>query len=254
MLIGVDMTPFLADRHGKLRNVNTTIDPDTPANDGHRGRDDLIDPADELDDDDIVVLPWHRNPVNMVAIAIALVLLAGSLGFVLGNNQAIANANDTDVGFLQDMRVHHEQAVQISFIFRDATDRDRRLDTIATDIIVGQNIEIGRMIQLLREFGKPEVNDSDLVMGWMGMAMSLGDMPGLATEDELIALAQADGAEADRIFVELMTAHHEGGIHMADYAADHAGTEEVRLMAAQMAEGQRHEIAEMAGLLPPSAD
>jgi uncharacterized protein (DUF305 family) len=77
-------------------------------------------------------------------------------------------------------------------------------------------------------------------------------MPGLATQDDIDALVDASGADADRIFVQLMSAHHEGGIHMADFAAEHAGTAEVRLMAEQMAGSQREEIVEMRNLLARS--
>jgi uncharacterized protein (DUF305 family) len=215
---------------------------------------DPVPEPDELvdDDDDVVVLPWWRNPVNLVAIAVSLAVLCGAIGYLVGNNRALPDANDVDVGFLQDMRVHHEQAVQMSFIFLadDGTDGDLR--TIAREILVGQNMEIGRMIQLLRDYGKPEVNETDLAMAWMGEPVDVDRMPGLATQDDIDALVDASGTEADRIFVQLMSAHHEGGIHMADYAAEHAGTAEVRLMAQQMASGQREEIVEMRNLLARS--
>ena len=57
----------------------------------------------------------------------------------------------------------------------------------------------------------------------------------------------------DEIFVTLMSAHHQGGVHMAEQAADAAGVDDVRLMARQIAEGQRHEIDEMNTLLARSA-
>jgi uncharacterized protein (DUF305 family) len=203
-------------------------------------------------DDDVEVLPWWQNPVNLVAIVVAVALLAGALGLVIGNNRAVPDATPVDVGFLQDMRVHHEQAVQISFIYLADPDIDGNLNTIAHEIVVGQNMEIGRMIQLLRDFGKPEVNDNDLAMAWMNEPTDIDRMPGLATQDDLRALADAQGAEADRIFVQLMTAHHQGGIHMAQYATTAAGTPEVRLMARQMASSQAEEITEMARLLTTS--
>jgi uncharacterized protein (DUF305 family) len=77
----------------------------------------------------------------------------------------------------------------------------------------------------------------------------LDRMPGLATLSDLETLAASTGAERDRLFVRLMTAHHEGGVHMAEHAAMHASTDEVRRMARQMAETQTEEIAEMARLL-----
>ncbi|QBI55347.1 DUF305 domain-containing protein [Streptomonospora litoralis] len=42
------------------------------------------------------------------------------------------------------------------------------------------------------------------------------DMPGMASQRQLDELRSADGAEFDRLFVELMTAHHEGAITMAE--------------------------------------
>ena len=203
-------------------------------------------------DDDVEVLPWWQNPVNLVAIALSVALLVGALGYVIGNNRAVPNANRVDVGFLQDIRVHHEQAVQLSFIYLDDPGTDGDLRTIAHEIVVGQNIEIGRMIQLLRDYGEPEVNDSDLAMAWMGEPVALDRMPGLANQSDIDALVAAEGADADRIFVQLMTVHHQGGIHMADHAAAHAGTPEVRLMATQMAGSQREEIVEMGKLLTAS--
>ena len=43
---------------------------------------------------------------------------------MVGNNNAIPDPNATDVGFLQDMRVHHEQAVQMSQIYLDRPETD----------------------------------------------------------------------------------------------------------------------------------
>ena len=74
-------------------------------------------------------------------------------------------------------------------------------------------------------------------------------MPGMATEEQLDELGASRGAEADRLFVELMSAHHEGGIHMAEFAATEADVAEVRAMAESMAESQADEIVELQGLV-----
>jgi uncharacterized protein (DUF305 family) len=228
--------------------LETVPDPDPDASD----RADIDADADVDDDDDFELLPWWQNPINLVAIAVAVALLAGALGLVIGHNRALPDANRVDVGFLQDMRVHHEQAVQLSFIFLNDPGTDADLQTIAREIVVGQDIEIGRMIQLLRDFGESEVNDTDLAMAWMNEPVSADRMPGLASKSDIDSLVAAEGADANRIFVQLMSVHHQGGIHMADYAADHAGTAEVRLMAKQMASSQREEIVEIGNLLTAS--
>jgi uncharacterized protein (DUF305 family) len=223
-----------------LRTVTPEPSPESPAD------------AAPAVDDDIEVLPWWRNPINLVTLVIAVAVLAAALGYLVGNNRAIPDPGATDTGFLQDMRVHHEQAVQMSLIYLDRPDTDPALSTIAREIIVGQNIEIGRMIQLLRDYGASEVNETDTAMAWMGEPVALYRMPGLATDADIDALRRATGAEANAQFVTLMTAHHQGGIHMAEHAAMHAGTDEVKKMAASMVKGQRGEIDEMALLLAAS--
>ncbi|CAN5553798.1 hypothetical protein BH18ACT1_BH18ACT1_07720 [soil metagenome] len=97
-------------------------------------------------------------------------------------------------------------------------------------------------------------------MGWMGMApVAPAEMPGMATEAELDALRQAEGRAADALFVALLSAHHAGGLHMADFAAEHAADDEVRAIAARIARNQRQEIAELeaarqrAGLPEPTS-
>lgn len=208
---------------------------------------------DNADDDDVVVLSWWwQHPVNVLALVIATALIGGMIGWLIADSRAHPRGNAVDVGFLQDMWVHHEQAAQMSFIFLDLEDTSPGLQTVAGSILVGQNIEIGRMIQMLRGMGAepaPDL-DSDQAMAWMGMPTTYPAMQGMATEAELKELAGSSGAEADALFVELMVAHHEGGVHMAEYAAEHASIPEVRKLAESIVAGQRGEIVELQGLLP----
>jgi len=111
-------------------------------------------------DDAVVVLAWYRNPWNIGALILAVLVLAGTGGFVLGERNATPDPNSTDIGFLQDMRAHHEQAVEMSLVFFEKPDVDPVLKVIADEILIGQSIEIGRMIQLLREYGATEANES----------------------------------------------------------------------------------------------
>ncbi len=206
---------------------------------------------------DETVLPWWMNPVNIVLMVVAAALLAGAAGFVFGESRGKGQKNGSDIGFLQDMRIHHEQAVNMGLIYLDVSapgmgegsDSRGTLRLIAREIIVHQSNESGRMVQLLRQFGAAETNETDQVMGWMGEPTPLAQMPGYATDDQMQALQQSRGSEADRLFGELMIAHHKGGVHMADHAGMHATNDEVRAMAASMVKAQRGEIAEMEKLL-----
>ncbi len=212
----------------------------------HDEQDQVEQDLDERDlDEQDAVLPWWQNPINLVSLAVAIALLAGALGWVVGNNNAIDDPGPTDTGFLQDMRWHHEQAVEMANIYMVLPDTDQRLATIAREIALGQAIEIGRMVEMLRNFGAAETNETETAMSWMGTPTPLDRMPGLATEADLQRFVTLSGDEADAAFVALMVAHHEGGIHMAEHAATHADVAEVRTMATQMAESQRSEIEEL---------
>ena len=204
--------------------------------------------ADTGDVDD-VVLPWWQHPVNIVTLLVTAAILAGMIGWMVGDSGAAIEHDEVDTGFLQDMRVHHEQAVLMGIIYRNLPETDPGLRTVARTIVTGQSIEIGRMIQLLRMFGEVEANETGTAMGWMGMATDVDDMPGMATDDELDRLGRLEGEAADELFVELMTEHHLGGIAMAEYAIANGVNGEVGEMATTMAAGQRAEIAEMVGLL-----
>ena len=211
--------------------------------------DEIDEELDPSDDDDVVVLSWWQHPANVIALVVAMALIGGMVGWLIADG-ADERGNAADVGFLHDMRVHHEQAAQMAFIFRDLDDTSPGLRTVAGSILVGQQIEIGRMIQMLRDMGRPEAAETDEAMAWMGMATTQDQMPGMATKDELRQLSESSGAAADELFVRLMVAHHEGGMAMAEAAALDVDVGEVRSFARSIITGQREEIAEMQGLLP----
>ncbi len=214
------------------------------------GGSDTLDPVDGVDDD-VLVLPWWQHPVNILTGLVATALFAGMIGWLVHDTVSEPGAGDVEVGFLQDMRVHHEQAFEIAMTYLDRPDTDRGLRVVARTIVFGQSIEIGRMIELLRSFDAPEAGEDYTAMEWIGMAMSIDTMPGLATETQLDELASASGNTADRLFVELMTAHHEAGIDMAEFAAENASDDDVRAFADSMAKGQRDDIVEMEVVLGP---
>ena len=206
--------------------------------------------------DDTVVLPWWRNPVNLAAIALVIALVCGALGYTLGSHSSAVRGNSVDVGFLQDMRVHHENAVTIANTYlttdrADATGAEGNptLRLIANEIAAGQQQETGRMIQLLRMMGAAEAADLDgQAMVWMNQPTPYDRMPGIASDDQIDELGALDGPAADALFASLMIAHHEAGIHMAQYALDHGSNGESKDFAQAMITGQQSEIAEMGRL------
>ena len=208
------------------------------------------DVHDSSVDGTVEIRPWWQNPINFVAIALSSALLGAGIGYYAGDASATPDRNAVDVGFLQDMRYHHDQAVQIAYFYLTGVDdTNPRLRIIAEEILMSQQLESGRMVQLLRSFGAAEANDTGVAMGWMGHAMPIDEMDGLASERELDEFAAADGTEASRIFATLMIAHHRGGVEMAEFAVANGESDVVRSMAESMITGQRAEIAEMEGIL-----
>ena len=122
-----------------------------------------------------------------------------------------------DVGFLQDMRWHHDQAVRMSLFMmnKDTATQDPTVRSIAADILRTQQFEAGVMAGQLRTWGAAEANESGIGMAWMGMPVPIDRMQGMASADELERLKAATGEEADLLFLQLMRVHHEGGLHMA---------------------------------------
>ncbi|MFJ1546348.1 DUF305 domain-containing protein [Streptomyces sp. NPDC088246] len=196
----------------------------------------------------------------MMAGGVVLLLALGLVALMLvrpsssaGSAAPTAAPSDTsaDVGFARDMSIHHQQAVEMSFIVRDRTS-DVAVRRLAYDIINTQANQRGMMLGWLEMWGRAK-SSSAPPMEWMGHTVTpRGDgslMPGMATDTELDALRVAKGKDAEVLFLKLMTAHHRAGAEMAQAAAAAAGTGEIRNLAAGMVRGQQSEIALMADML-----
>ena len=117
---------------------------------------------DASDDADALLrLPWWQSKLNLAVVAVAIAVLCGGFGWLIGNNRAMPDPNTTDLGFLQDMRAHHEQAVYLSLYYLSDSGTNPNLRDIAREIVFGQGIEIGRMVEMLREFGANETNGTE---------------------------------------------------------------------------------------------
>ncbi|WP_426499929.1 DUF305 domain-containing protein [Streptomyces sp. D54] len=156
-----------------------------------------------------------------------------------------------DAGFARDMSIHHQQAVEMSFIVRDRTD-DEDVRRLAYDIINTQANQRGMMLGWLELWGLPK-SAAGPPMEWMGHTLTPTDdgslMPGMATDAELAALTAAKGEKAEVLFLRLMTVHHRAGADMAQAAAGAAKTDAIRDLAAGMVSGQQSEIGLMADML-----
>nr|WP_234350303.1 DUF305 domain-containing protein [Streptomyces sp. WM4235] len=181
-----------------------------------------------------------------------------------------------DAGFARDMSVHHQQAVEMSFIVRDRTE-DEAVRSLAYDIANTQANQRGMMLGWLDLWGLPKVLADEPPMSWMGTGGS-GDartghggtagmeghdmgghdmgaakpgalMPGMATKEELTRLGALRGRDAEVLYLQLMTDHHKGGVAMARGCAALCETPAERKLAEGMVEAQQSELTLMADML-----
>lgn len=169
-----------------------------------------------------------------------------------------------DIGFAQDMSVHHQQAVTLTDMLDPAVDPDVR--ALADQIRTKQIYEIGQMAGWLQAADAPPVaahpmawmtnsdgeGDSAFHHGEHAQAMSIPGMksdamlmPGMASQADLVRLQALKGTDNEILFLQLMFRHHQGGIDMAMYAFNHTTTQFVRQAALAMARDQGEECALM---------
>ena len=174
---------------------------------------------------------------------------AGAAGLAGGRTLASAGPavdepSTADIGFCTDMSTHHVQAMAMCHrvLGRDTGDP---VQAAAAEVLQTQSIEVGMMRAWLTDWGQ-STSEPTNVMAWMGMGGDAGipleDMMGYASEEEMRELALAEGTERGRVWLELMRAHHVGGVHMATAAIDLVVVEKVRRLAQTQIDVQTFEI------------
>lgn len=138
----------------------------------------------------------------------------GEATIMLNAEQAVDIANTTfsphDVRFMQDMIPHHHQAIEMAALVGARTNLPGVLDA-AGRINASQADEIEFMQNWLTERGKAAPDPA------AHHAMHTDhEMAGIASPEDMQALAQAQSTEFDRLFLSLMIAHHEGAVTMVE--------------------------------------
>lgn len=163
-----------------------------------------------------------------------------------------------DIGFAQDMSLHHEQALTMAqMALIKGSPRVRQL---AQGIVNQQLKEVGYMQGWLMLWQAPGIAPTD-EMRWMRDAYGRSPrrdpayerfidsciqgrgMPGQASPAELDALAAvAQAAAFDAMFLALMVRHHEGAVVMARFASEYAQLDAVRGFARAVSAEQQQEL------------
>ena len=155
--------------------------------------------------------------------------------------------NDADVMFAQMMVPHHEQAVEMSETLLAKEDVPAEVADFAQQVIDAQGPEIERMNAMLEAWGQEPMMESG---GMEGMDHCSGaGMSGMMSEEDMQALEDAQGTEASRLYLEQITAHHEGAVEMARDQVEQGQNPQAVALAQDVIEAQEAEITEMEGLL-----
>lgn len=231
---------------GETATGETGADPDRP----DEGVPDEDGPSGRYD--------WSRTVIVGAAV-LAILLVGATIGMLLtqslGEDEAATpGAGSVEVGFAQDMSVHHLQAVTMANWARDHS-TDPAIRQLAFDIGSTQTEQVGRMKGWLMLWDQPEQATGEY-MTWMsddgehghggqdtGTAAAGAPMPGMATNEELATMRTLTGPALDVEFLQLMLRHHQGGTAMAQYAHDHSDSPVVRnltrsILGSQGAEAQ----------------
>jgi len=185
-------------------------------------------------------------PVLGAGTAVVLALLAGLLLGRATAGPAVRFDERVDVGFAQDMKVHHAQAVAMSAIAHDRS-QDPEVVALSLDILTTQQGQIGMMAGWLEQWGRTQAA-SGPTMAWMGADHS-GTMPGMASADELASLRTLPAGDLEEQFLRLMIRHHAGAVPMASYAAEQGDNRALVRLAGTMVDGQQAEIDLMQDML-----
>lgn len=207
---------------------------------------------------------WVAAGAVLLALVFAGWATVTALGRDAGGSSERTVADDSaDAGFARDMSVHHQQAVEMSFLVRDRTD-DEDVRRLAYDIANTQANQRGMMLGWLDLWGLPKTVADREPMAWMRHGEGHGEhtaatdegegddrrlMPGMATKAEMDRLRTLDGKAAEVLFLQLMIDHHVGGVHMAQGCATSCEVPQQKRLAKGMVDGQESEIALMRDML-----
>lgn len=173
---------------------------------------------------------------------------------------------EVDYCYMDAMIPHHEQARELSTLVLRADEVSERVRALADFIRTDQTTEIAQMRQWQDAWAKARADagsaatidhsghgvatapDADITTGCSDHESHAG-MQGMATPEQIAALGEAEGAAAQELFLNLMIAHHEGALEMAEQAVREGENAFVRSSAKHVLVEQEREIGAMRDIL-----
>lgn len=143
-------------------------------------------------------------------------------------------ANAADIKYVQDMIVHHQQALDMAVLAPNRA-ASEKLKSLALRIRDSQGPEIQFMRTWLQQQGQRIPDHHAAHDG----------MPGMASPEQMEQLKAASGAGFDKLFLELMIKHHEGAIEMSTEVLKNGSHQRIEELANEVGVTQLSEIRRM---------
>ena len=195
----------------------------------------------------------RRLAAPTIALALVVTLAAcGSDDSSSANTAAVDSSsgsgasvalNAADIEFAQGMIAHHEQAIEMAEIALDPNvGASPEVVDLATRIMGAQDPEVDLMTGWLTAAGEPVAMDAS-----EGHDMS--SMEGMMTAEQMDSMAAMTGADFDKMWLEMMIAHHEGAVSQSQTVKANGSNADVLALADTIIGAQQAEITEMQALL-----
>ena len=180
-----------------------------------------------------------REPQRLAALALLLLTVGSGVFFLAGPRPPVAAPDSVEVTFTRQMIAHHAQAITMAGLIRQRS-TDRTVRSAALDIQLSQEEQIRQMRGFLTIWKQPDT---------FPVSAAHSQMLGMASDAELRSLKTLSVPQAEVKFLQLMTRHHQGALHMIPPALQLGVLPQVRHLARQMQVVQGGEIRFMTSLL-----
>lgn len=161
-----------------------------------------------------------------------------------------AQHNAADVSFTQNMIVHHQGAISMAQMATTQASTQPVKD-LAHRIAAAQGPEITEMTSWLEAWS--EATSSSDSMPGMDHSTSSGpmgsDSMAMMTDEQMNQLQAATGTDFDRMFLQMMTTHHQGAIEMAKTEQANGSNPQAIALAKSIESSQTAEVTEMSQML-----
>ena len=219
---------------------------------------------------------YVRHAISVVAILLGISVLAACSSSTSGESsstsgeKAATDHNDADVAFASLMIPHHQQAIEMADM-TEGKGTSAEVVSLAAQIKAAQGPEVKVLQGWLDKWdaqagasgmdhsgmGQSGTTDSDMGPGMSsgssgssGMGDSgSGSVDGMMSDADMASLSAATGVEFEKMWLTMMTEHHQGAVTMAETELKDGTFPAAKALAQTIIDAQNGEIETMKTML-----